>query len=125
MINSVILVGRIVENPVSKVSEQGITYCQIVLAVTRAFKNVEGNYDCDFIRCVLWEALANSTAEYCQKGDVVGVRGRLAQKMREVTFDNNGEHSIKKIATVEVIAERVTFICTSRKAKEEIPEEEE
>lgn len=40
--------------------------------------------------------------EYCKKGSIIGVKGRLMMKFIEV--DN------KKYKTIEVIGERVTFI---------------
>ena len=49
----------------------------VTLAVQRAYKNEEGIYEADFIDCTLWNAIAKNTVEYCKKGDIVGVKGRL------------------------------------------------
>lgn len=112
MINSVLLVGRIVETPTLKNYEDG-SYAVIRLAVNRPFRNSEGDYDTDFIRCVVWNAMATSTCDYCRKGDIVGVRGRLVQKHSDISFDYNGEILKKTISTLEVVGERVVFIMTS------------
>lgn len=112
MINSVLLVGRIVETPNLKNYEDG-SYAVIRLAVNRPFRNSEGDYDTDFIRCVVWNAMATSTCDYCRKGDIVGVRGRLVQKHSDISFDYNGEILKKTISTLEVVGERVVFIMTS------------
>ena len=39
--------------------------------------NIDGQYDTDFLDCSLWTGIAESTAEYCKKGDIVGIRGRV------------------------------------------------
>lgn len=118
MLNNVILVGRLVENPTIRVSETGQPFCTITLAVVRAYKNSEGEYDTDFIRCVLWEGLAESVVSYCGKGSVLGVKGRLAARTIEVNFEKEGEAFKKNIRTTDVIAERVSFISVKKENKQ-------
>lgn len=108
MLNQVVLVGRLVENPVVNESENGKKYTSINLAVPRAFKSPDGTYETDFIRCVLWNGVAANTSEYCHMGDVVGIKGRLQNRKYE-----DKDKNIKYIT--EVIAERVTFLSTSNK----------
>ena len=83
MLNQVVLVGRLVDNPVVSTSENGKKYTAINLAVSRGFKNVDGVYETDFIRCVLWDGIAINTTEYCHSGDVVGIKGRLQNRSYE------------------------------------------
>lgn len=59
--------------------------------------------------------MAENTTAYCQKGDIVGVKGRVKTRPYE---DENGKHNVQK-----VIAERVSFL-SSRKEKEEDSEME-
>ncbi len=106
--NHVVLVGRLAEDPQVKKCENGKNYTSINIAVNRPFKNSNGTYDTDFIRCVLWNGIAANTSEYCHIGDVVGIKGRLQNRTYE---DENNE---KKYIT-EVIAERVSFISSSHK----------
>ncbi len=73
MLNQIVLVGRLVKDPVLKETEQGKKRSFITLAIPRSFKNAEGSYDTDFIDCILWDGIAKNTAEYCKKGDVIGV----------------------------------------------------
>lgn len=103
--NQVVLVGRLVDNPVVSTSENGKKYTAINLAVSRGFKNVDGVYETDFIRCVLWDGIAINTTEYCHSGDVVGIKGRLQNRSYE------DEENNKKYIT-EVIAEKVTFLSS-------------
>ncbi len=113
--NQVVLVGRLAEDPVVSKTENGKNYTSINLAVPRAFKNSDGVYETDFIRCVLWNGVAANTSEYCHVGDVIGIKGRLQNRSYET------ENKEKKYIT-EVIAERVTFISTNRKEIEDIKE---
>lgn len=77
MLNQVVIVGRLVSKPIIEKNENGKKYSVITLAVPRNFKNDEGVYDTDFIKCILWNSVAEKTAEYCNKGDLISVRGRL------------------------------------------------
>lgn len=95
MLNQVILVGRISKELEIKESEEGKKLCTVTLAIPRSFKNQDGVYDTDFIKCFLWNSVAENTKEYCHKGDLIGIKGRL---------QNNNE----------VIAEKVTFLSTNK-----------
>ena len=110
MLNQIILVGRLVKTPEVIETESGKKMSYITLAIPRTFKNADGEYDTDFIDCVLWEVVAESTSEYCKQGDIVGVKGRVQSRMIEDEDGNN----YKKM---EVIAEKITFL--SRKKEED------
>ncbi len=112
MVNSVILVGRLVQNPELYVTENGKKKSIITLAVPRNYKNIDGEYDTDFLDCVLWTGIAESTHEYCKTGDVIGVKGRLQTRMIE-------KEDGTKQKRVEMIADKVTFLASSNKVKEE------
>lgn len=112
MLNQVIMVGRIVGDPEIRVSEDGKKYSYLTLAVGRSYKNADGIYETDFIDCVLWNGIASSTVEYCKKGDVVGVKGRIQTSNYEL---ENGETKRK----TQVVAEKVTFLSTSKEKIEE------
>lgn len=111
MLNQVVLVGRLTDDPQVITTENGKKVSTIVLAVQRTFKNQEGLYETDFIRCILWNAIASSTCEYCHKGDIVGLKGRLQ------TSNYQTEDGIKKYMT-EVIAEKVTFLSGNKNQEE-------
>ncbi len=111
MLNHAVLIGRIVQDPVLKETEKG-KVANITLAVPRSFKNVNGQYDTDFISCVLWKGVAESTVEYCHKGDLVGVKGRI--QTRNVEFEDETKKQF-----VEVIAEKVTFLSSNRNKETE------
>ncbi|MBU1067156.1 single-stranded DNA-binding protein [Patescibacteria group bacterium] len=73
MINSVVLVGRIVNKPEMTYSKKGDPICKFKLAVPRAFKKDET----DFINIVTFGKTAQFVAQYLDKGALVGVEGRL------------------------------------------------
>ena len=77
MLNQVVIVGRLVKKPIVEENENGRKVSEITLAVPRSFKNAEGIYETDFIKCTLWNGIAENTVEYCDKGDIVAVKGRL------------------------------------------------
>lgn len=108
MLNNVVLVGRLTGNPEIVEIENGKKVTSIILAVNRNFKNSEGIYDTDFIRCILWNSIASSTTEYCRSGDVIGIKGRLQSSKFE---DENG----KSHYVTDVVAERVTFLSSNKK----------
>ena len=92
MLNQIVLVGRISKD----IEVEGETKAIVTLAVPRSFKNADGEYETDFIPCVLWNGIATNTKEYCRKGDLVGVKGRIQSNENGIT----------------VVAEKVTFLST-------------
>lgn len=108
MLNQVVLVGRLVNDPELRVTDNGRKVSRITLAVPRGFKNVDGQYDTDFLDCTLWTKIAESTAEYCHSGDMLGIKGRVQTRLIE-----NEDGSKRK--KTEVIAERVTFLSSAKK----------
>ena len=112
MLNQVVLVGRLTKDPEIITTESGKKVSYITLAVQRAFKNVNGVYETDFIKCVLWNSIAENTVEYTKTGDVVGVKGRI-----QVENYEDDEGNIKYVT--EVVAEKVTFLSSSNRTNEE------
>ena len=103
MLNQTVLVGRLVKTPEVVTTEYGKNVSYITLAVPRSYKNETGESDTDFIDCVLWNGVAENTSEYCKKGDLIGVKGRVQSRMIE---DEDGSNYKK----IEIIAEKVTFL---------------
>ena len=110
MLNQIVLVGRLVKSPELKETESGKKVSRITLAVPRNYKNSNGEYESDFINCTLWTGIAENTVEYCKKGDLLGVKGRIQTRV----YEKDDE---KKYST-EVIAEKVTFLTNKSKEAE-------
>ena len=83
MLNQVVLVGRLTRDIVVNKSDKGVKVATISLAIPRSFKNSEGLYDTDFVDCVAFDSIASNTSEYCKKGDIVGVKGRVQSRTIE------------------------------------------
>ena len=115
MLNQVVLVGRLVRDISVNKADSGRKVATICIAIPRSFKNVEGNYDTDFINCTAFDQVAINTGEYCSKGDIIGVKGRLQSRV-EVNEKEEKEYFM------DVICEKITFL--SSKQKEEDKEEE-
>ena len=114
MLNQIVLVGRLTRNITVNKSENGVKVATITLAVPRSFKNSDGVYDTDFIDCVVFDSIAENTSEYCSKGDIVGVKGRVQSRLEE----KEG----KKENIIEIIAEKVTFLSSHTKEEKEADE---
>jgi len=110
MLNQIILVGRLAKEVSVKTKDHGKKLSYITLAVPRSFKNMNGEYDVDYIECILWDKTAEVTAKYCHKGDILGIKGRIQSRIIEL--EN------KKMTILEVVGEKVTFL-SSKKQNEE------
>ncbi len=114
MLNQVVLVGRLVRDVKVNESESGKKLATITLAVPRSFKNQEGLYDTDFIDCILWNNIATNTSNYCKKGDVLSIRGRVQSMLvKEDDINKN---------VLQIMAEKVTFLSTNREKENNISE---
>lgn len=117
MLNQVVLVGRLTKEVELKEMEDGKKLANITIAVPRSFKNENGEYETDFIDCVLWNSVASNTAEYCHKGDLIGIKGRL---QNGPIANDDGEIVAQ---TIQIIAEKLTFL-SSKSSNEKEKEEE-
>lgn len=106
MQNVVFLIGRLVSDPEIKKSENEKKYTTITLAVQRPYKNTDGLYESDFIRCKLWNGIATNVEEYCHKGDLIGVKGKIQIR----SYEENEE---TKYVT-EIIADKVSFLSSKK-----------
>lgn len=111
MLNQTVIVGRLVKDPELKETDNGSKVTNITLAVPRSFKNSNGEYETDFISCVLWKGIAENTVEYCKKGDLLGVKGRVQSRSYEAEDE-------KKHFIMEIIAEKVTFLSSKKEEAE-------
>jgi len=110
MVNQIILVGRLVNDPTLELTENGKKVSTITLAVPRSYKNVNGEYDTDFIDCTLWTGVAESTNEYCKTGDIIGVKGRIQSRLIE-------KEDGTKYKKMEIMAEKVSFLASAKDKK--------
>lgn len=97
MCNTIMLVGKLVEMPIESTDDKRFT--TLTLAVNRSFKNADGLYETDLFDCEIWEGLSKQIINQLNKGDVVGVRGRL-----QTQINDDGKKELR------IIAEKLTFL---------------
>ncbi len=103
MYNYIMLIGRIANDIELKATETKKSVINLVLAVSRPFKNQEGLYETDFIRVTLWEQVAEITSEYCKKGSMVAVKGRVGT--RKETLESGVIINVN-----EIIGDKIVFL---------------
>ena len=70
-------IGNLVADPTPKTTPTGVNVTSFTVAVTRAFKNAQGDKLSDFFRVNAWRQQADFCAKYLAKGSKVYVRGEL------------------------------------------------
>ncbi|MDQ0298174.1 single-strand DNA-binding protein [Salibacterium salarium] len=103
MFNQVTLVGRFTRDPELMHTKDGTAVCNFTLAVQRSFRNIQGDFDADFVPITVWRKQAENTALYCHKGALVGVNGRVNTRI----YENKDQ---KKVQVVEVNADQIRFL---------------
>lgn len=98
MNNMICLIGRLVSDPQINETENG-KVATITLAVQRSYKDKDGLYDTDFIDITLFGNIAINVNEYCKKGDLVGVKGRI-EKLKD--------------EEMKLIADKVSFLSSAK-----------
>lgn len=93
MLNQVVLLGRIKEFKEDN---------QIVIGVSRSYKNEQGTYDTDLIEIYLSESNYNELKKYNKLDDLLGVKGRVETKDNQII----------------IIADKITFL-TNKKGDDE------
>ena len=102
MYNKAFLIGRLTKDPETRVTVSGIALTRFTIAVDR-YKNREtGESVTDFLRVVCWRRLAEITSQYCKKGKLVAVEGRLQIE----TYEKDGQER----QSVEIIADNVQML---------------
>lgn len=100
--NNFIIVGRITDLGNIKEGRNG-KYCRVQLAITRPYKNENGEYETDMIKITLRNDLATKLHEWCKIEDLVGFKGRI-----ESTPNGN---------TI-LVADKLTFLATHQRVEE-------
>ncbi|OFI46731.1 single-stranded DNA-binding protein [Floricoccus penangensis] len=104
MINNVVLVGRLTKDIELKQTASGQSNTSFTLAVTRNFKNQNGEYESDFVQVVAWRQTAEFLSRFgARKGNLLGVTGRIQTRNYE---NQQGQ----RVYITEVVADNVTFL---------------
>lgn len=98
MINNVVLIGRLTRDPELRYTPSNVAVATFNLAVNRNFKNQAGDREADFINCMIWRQYAENFANWCKKGNLVGITGRIQTRSYE---NQQGQ----RVYVTEVVAE--------------------
>lgn len=85
--NSCNFCGRLTKNPELKTKQDGGKYVYFCLAVD-AGKNKAGEKQTNFIDCIAYDKRAEFLANYCIKGTLIEVIGRLHTTLQESSDGN-------------------------------------
>lgn len=116
-LNKVILVGRITKMPEVNNTQAGVMVAKLNLATNRTWKDQKtGNSttDTEYHNIVAWRGLAEVIGNYCKKGDLILVEGRITTRSYEDKEKN------KKYIT-EIIAESIQLGPKEKMNEEKIP----
>jgi len=103
-------IGRITAKPELRYTNSNVGVCNFTIAVTRKFKDNNGVYQSDFINCVAFKKTAELICEYINKGDLLGIEGRIQTRSYE------GQDG-KKVYVTEVVVEQIHFLQTKKSEK--------
>lgn len=100
--NAVSLVGRITKDIVLRDVGEGRFVTNNTLAVRKTFKK-ENASDADFIPFVAWGKRAELLEEYCNKGDLIALNGKM-QSRSYLNEENQTRY------VIEMLVEEIEFI---------------
>lgn len=106
-------IGRLGKDPDMRYTPNGKAVASFSMAVSRDGKKDET----DWIDFVAWEKAAELIANYCHKGDMIGVTGQLQQR----SWEKDGQ----KRTAYEVKVNRIDFCGGGKKAAAPAPAEME
>ncbi|MDO4753482.1 MAG: single-stranded DNA-binding protein [Bacillota bacterium] len=110
--NTVSLVGRLVQNPEERSYDGNVTLSKFNIAVDRYFgaqkheRQSLGKVVADFPRIVVWGRQAENCCKYLKKGSLVSVQGRVITSV----YEKEGEN----IYTTEILGEKVKFLSNRK-----------
>ena len=116
--NKVCLTGRLTKDIELRYTQSNIEVTQFTLAVTRKYKNQNGEYDSDFINCIAYRNTAKLLNDYVKKGDLLGIEGHIQTRNYE---DKAG----KRIYVTEIIVENIDFLQSNNSSKSDSKKVEE
>ncbi len=102
MLNSVIMMGRLVDKPELRQTSTNRSVTSFTIAVERSFVRQGDERQTDFFDVVAWSRLAEFASKYYVKGQLIAVQGRMETRTYD---DRNGVR--RKAYTI--VAENLYF----------------
>jgi single-strand DNA-binding protein len=97
-LNKVCIIGRMGKDPELRRAQSGVAVTSFSLATSEKYKDKQGNQqeETEWHNCSIWNKGAEIIAQYCQKGSLLYVEGKLKTR----SWEDNG---VKKYATDIVV----------------------
>lgn len=102
MLNQVVLMGRLTDEPELRHTQSGVAVVRFTLAVERSYVRQGEERQTDFIDVVVWRNTAEFVSKYFRKGQLAAVQGSIQ------TGTYTDKQGIKR-KKFEVVADRVHF----------------
>jgi len=103
-LNRTMLVGRLVKDPELRYTQGGTSVASFSIANNRSYtKGGEKSDQVSYFECIAWGKLGELISQYCKKGKLIGLDGRLQQR----SWDNKEGQRMYKI---EVVVENFQFL---------------
>lgn len=106
--NRLTVIGRLVRDNELREVGDGRMVLNNSLAIPRTFKTDDGQ-EADFINIVAWGKRALILEKYCDKGDMVGLDGKIQSRK----YQNKDE---QMVYIVEMVVESVQFLQNKKQA---------
>ena len=110
MINSVVLVGRLGNDPEMRYTPSGVAVTTFRLAVSRPPRADSTEQETDWLNVVTFGKVAENVAQYLDKGALVGIEGRVQSRTWE---GQDGQRQYR----VEINARSVQFLESRQEAE--------
>lgn len=104
--NRLTLVGRITRDIELRDVGEGRIVLNNTLAVSKVYRRENGQ-EADFIPFVVWGKQAELIEEHCQKGDLIGLDGRIQSRR----YQNKEDETV---FVIEMVAEDCRFLQPKR-----------
>ena len=101
--NQISLLGRLVRPIDVQEVGHGRFVCNNTLAVSRIGRREDGQQQADFIPIAFWDKTAHLLKEYCHKGSLLGVTGKLASR----SYTNKNE---QQVYVIEMVVDGIHFV---------------
>jgi len=102
MLNKVVLIGRLVDDPELRYTDDGTPFTIFTLAVDRNYTNSKGEKETDFIDIVTWRRSAENCSQFLRKGIMAAVDGSF-----QIRKNENEE---KTYYNPQIVANSVSFL---------------
>lgn len=116
MINNVVLTGRLTKDVQLRKTASGKSVASLTVAVDRG-RRAEGQPSADYVPCIAWEKTAELLAQYCHKGSLIGVEGKVQ------TRNYQDPNTQKKVYVTEVVINNLTFLESKNQQTQTEPEQ--